>query len=165
MSRYNLTSQSRGDHATLIANWVEERALLTTTGVTRNEPLALEGIIPSTTHSRIISHSQCETSNFPTETNSNISYHLHDCKNYSSMNKIHNIAKWNETTRNKRFSESQIIEPIENNFETNYQRNYKNIPGHTNNNNSSSFFPTLYQSNPMASQRDRVIRSPESFLQ
>ena len=58
-ARYNLEhgDPSHGDHATLIANWVEERALRTTTGHTRHSQLALEKVVDMRTFHRCIAHS------------------------------------------------------------------------------------------------------------
>lgn len=57
-ARYNLEhgDPSHGDHATLIANWVEERALRNTTGHTRHSELALEKVVDMGTFQRCVAH-------------------------------------------------------------------------------------------------------------
>ena len=58
IARYNLEhgDPSHGDHATLIANWVEERALRSATGHTRHSELALEKVVDMRTFQRCIAH-------------------------------------------------------------------------------------------------------------
>lgn len=53
---YNKKSEPRGEHGTLIGNWVEERALQQTTGFTRYEDLAIEKKALDQTQDRIVSH-------------------------------------------------------------------------------------------------------------
>ena len=57
-ARYNLShgDPSQGDHATLIANWVEERALRNATGHTRHSELAVEKVVDMGTFQRCVAH-------------------------------------------------------------------------------------------------------------
>lgn len=159
MSRYNLTSQSHGDHGTLISNWVEERALLQTTGVTRYDPVHHEGVLPSNTHTRIISH--IATTDY-TQPQSRLDYQRPDAKDYSE--KIFHLAQWNDATRAQRYIQCGMPPVKENEFESTYGRSYKAVPHTAGNSSVSSFFPTLYQSNPSTAARPRTARTPESFM-
>jgi hypothetical protein len=53
---YNKRSEPRGEHGTLIGNWVEERALKSLTGHTRYEDLTLEKKALNQTQARIVAH-------------------------------------------------------------------------------------------------------------
>lgn len=54
---FNKKAEPRGEHGTLIGNWVEERALMHTTGHTRHYELALEKQSFTRTNDRTIAHS------------------------------------------------------------------------------------------------------------
>ena len=96
IARYNLEhgDPSHGDHATLIANWVEERALRHTTGHTRHSELALEKVVDMHTFQRCVAHSddqQRATSLYKEE----FKEHVID----PNMSKQFNNLKWDEDTR------------------------------------------------------------------
>src|SRR4051794_34839952 len=53
---YNKHSQSRGEHGTLIGNWVQETALLNSTGESRHSSLSMEKVWFSRTADRVVAH-------------------------------------------------------------------------------------------------------------
>lgn len=154
-SRYNLVDTAAGDHADMIGNWVEERALKEATGVTRHEPMHLQGIV-SNTHQRVIAHSQCDT------VKETWMHAQHPPVELTTEPKLFNIAKWNDETRQARFSAGEFKGVEQPTYVSMSHSAYVDNPSQITN--QSSFFPSMYKSNPIPQQRQVINRTPESYL-